>query len=81
MIRALLNRLRPRCAAPGPWRLADCGPCTLPRHHTDERHDDGTGYSWNATRWQWRGPVINLADEYPDDDPARERAVFKEQTP
>lgn len=78
-IRALLARLRPRCGAPGPWRLVDCGPCIMPRgHHTDGWHGDGNGYTWNDVigRWQWMGPVVDLAEVYAE-DPDRDPPSFE----
>jgi hypothetical protein len=74
------RRWGPRCAAPGPWRLPDCGTCCLPRGHerwmvygTDHAdwHADGTGYLWTATQWAWRGPILDL-DDLLRDDPARD---------
>lgn len=60
--------LGPRCTATPPWRLADAGTCIIPRGHERlarddaDWHADGTGYIWNADRWAWRGPVIDLSD-------------------
>jgi hypothetical protein len=59
----------PRCAAEPPWRLADAGPCIVYRghDHTEDDgqvwHADGTGYIWSATRWAWRGPLVDLSDD------------------
>lgn len=68
-----VRRWGPRCSAPGPWRLADCAPCTVYRGHnhdtrlpSPEWHADGQGYIWNATRWQWMGPLVSLAELMPD---------------
>lgn len=48
-------------------------------------HGDGNGYIWNDVlgRWQWMGPVVNLADEYPnppqgDNETGDLRAYFTE---
>lgn len=78
-------RSRPRCAAPGPWRLPDCGTCCRPRghekwtKHDPDWHADGTGYIWNATRWRWMGEPVSVEDLY--DLPPDVAAVFREDTP
>lgn len=60
----------PRCNAEPPWRLIDAGPCIVYRGHERREkgehadwHADGSGFIWNATRWQWMGPVIG-PEEY-----------------
>lgn len=53
----------PRCAAHPPWRLADAQPCCVYRGHPDDWHADGNGYIWNAERWQWMGPEVDLSDD------------------
>lgn len=67
----------PRCGAEPPWRLADAGACVVYRGHSEVSddgqvwHADGTGYIWSATRWAWRGPMVDLADvlrDHPDRD-------------
>lgn len=78
-----LGRCLPRCGALPPGHLTDAGPCIIPRgHETSGRddadwHADGYGFIWNATRWRWMGPVIDLAEEYRD-LPDRELNGFEE---
>lgn len=79
----------PRCGAAGPDKLPDCGTCIGYRGHERadveyaDWHVDGTGFIWNATRWAWRGPVVDLAELYPDaiashDDPLPHVGIFTE---
>lgn len=72
----LLPRLRRRCAAPPPWRLADALPCSLPRGHPHEAHEDGQGYAWTANAWGWSGPPVDLGLLYSRD--AAGQVVFHE---
>jgi len=82
----------PRCGAEPPWRLADAGPCIIYRGHDREDrenadwHADGWGFIWNATRWAWRGPRLDLSDalrDHPTRDSSGDQyeALFTEEQP
>lgn len=88
----LLHPIRtwgPRCRAHPPEKLPDADVCCVYRGHERSRRDDadwhadGQGYIWNDTlgRWSWRGPVVNLADEYPDPPGGDYHAMWTETPP